>query len=86
MQFKTLTIVILFILFLYHLLLGLIEYRSARNPIPLNVMDVYDPDTYKKWRAYHAEKCRLSAFSAAAAFIMDNGLTLEEFLALYGVE
>ena len=83
MQFKTLTLVILFIVFLYNMLLKLIEYRSARNPIPLNVMDVYDPDTYKKWRSYHAEKCRLGVFSAAAAFAVDLALILPDLYAAF---
>ncbi|MBR4537922.1 MAG: M48 family metallopeptidase [Clostridia bacterium] len=83
MQYKTLTIMILFIVFLYHMLLKLIEWRSASNPIPLNVVDVYDPDTYKKWRAYHGEKCRLGAFSAAAGFIMDLVLILPNLYAAF---
>ncbi len=83
MQFKTLTIVILVIVFLYHMALRLIEYRSARNPIPLNVMDVYDPDTYKKWRSYHAEKCRLGAFTSAAGFAVDLVLILPNLYAAF---
>ena len=83
MQYKTVTIAILFIVFLYHMLLKLIEWRSARNPIPLNVVDVYDPETYKKWRAYHGEKCRLGAFSAAAGFVVDLALILPNLYAAF---
>jgi STE24 endopeptidase len=83
MQYKALTIVILSVVFLYNMLLRLIEYRSARNPIPLNVIDVYDLDTYKKWRAYHGEKCRLGAFSAAAGFIADLVLILPNLYAAF---
>ena len=83
MQYKALAIVILSVVFLYHILLRLIEYRSARNPIPLNVLDVYDLDTYKKWRAYHGEKCRLGAFSALAGFIVELVLILPNLYAAF---
>lgn len=83
MQYKTVTVVILSVVFLYNMLLRLIEYRSARNPIPLNVIDVYDLDTYKKWRAYHGEKCRLGAFSALAAFAVDLILILPNLYAAF---
>ena len=83
MQYKTVTVVILSVVFLYHMLLRLIEYRSARNPIPLNVLDVYDLDTYKKWRAYHGEKCRLGAFSALAGFAVDLLLILPNLYAAF---
>ena len=83
MQYKALAIVILSVVFLYHMLLRLIEYRSARNPIPLNVLDVYDLDTYKKWRAYHGEKCRLGAFSALAGFIVELVLILPNLYAAF---
>ena len=45
---------------LYNLALQLVQYRSAGNPIPDNVADVYDADTYQSWRRYSAEKCRLA--------------------------
>ena len=83
MQYKALAIVILSVVFLYRMLLRLIEYRSARNPIPLNVLDVYDLDTYKKWRAYHGEKCRLGAFSALAGFIVELVLILPNLYAAF---
>ena len=44
----------------YRLLLQIIHYRSAGNPTPANVADVYDAQTYQRWRKYSAEKNRLS--------------------------
>ena len=58
------------------MLLELLDRRSANNPIPENVSDVYDPDTYLKWRAYHAEKRRLSFISQTASFIISMVLIL----------
>ena len=47
----------------YRLALNIVQYRSANNPIPENVADVYDAETYATWRRYSAENCRLSILS-----------------------
>ena len=60
--------------YLYGALLDILRMRSARNAIPANVSDVYDKETYMKWRAYHAEKTRFSAASSAVAFAADFAL------------
>ena len=57
--------------FLYDLFLNYIRMRSADNPIPANVSDVYDRDTYLKWRKYHAERSRFSILTSAASFVID---------------
>ena len=64
---------ILFILFLvlgsaYDLVLKIVQYRSANNPTPENLADVYDAETYQKWKRYSAEKCRLSIIKTVCAF------------------
>ena len=41
------------------ILLQLVQYRSAKNPIPDNVADVYDNETYLRWQQYHGEHNRL---------------------------
>lgn len=41
-------------------ILQLVQNRSASNPIPENVSDVYDNETYLKWQKYHGELGRLS--------------------------
>ncbi len=48
MNFKAVAVVILCIVYLYSLFLDLLRLRSRRNPIPANVADVYDRDTYLK--------------------------------------
>lgn len=47
----------------YTTLLNVVRYRSAGNPIPKNVADVYDAETYQKWRAYSGEHSRLDILS-----------------------
>ena len=76
MNFKAAAIVILCIVYLYRLFLDIVRYRSARNPIPENVADVYDTETYLKWKAYHGEKIRWGVFSYAAGFVIELALLL----------
>ncbi len=56
--------------FLYNLILHLVQYRSANNPTPANVADVYDAETYRRWKAYCAAKSRLHIFSGIASFLL----------------
>ncbi len=44
----------------YTLVLNLVQMRSAGNPTPENVSDVYDKDTYETWKRYSGERSRLS--------------------------
>lgn len=71
MDFKALALIIFTVIYLYQMTLAFIHMRSARNPVPVNVADVYDPETYRKWRAYHAEKSRLGIISSTASFIVE---------------
>ena len=43
----------------YSVVINIVKYRSASNPIPDTVSDVYDSETYLKWKRYSAERCRL---------------------------
>ncbi len=47
----------------YTTLLNVVRYRSAGNPIPENVADVYDAETYRKWRAYSGEHSKFDILS-----------------------
>ena len=71
MNLKVLAIIIFVVIYLYNLLLSVIHMRSASNPIPANVADVYDRDTYQKWRAYHAEKSRFGILTSTVSFVID---------------
>jgi len=44
----------------YTVFLGIVRYRSASNPMPESVSDVYDADSYKKWQKYNAEHNKLN--------------------------
>lgn len=71
MNYKTMAMLVMLVVFLYKLALNIIQWRSAGNAIPANVADVYDNETYRKWRAYHAEKCRLEVMQHTTSFVVD---------------
>ena len=54
--------------YLYEAFLLVLSRRSEKNAIPENVKDVYDPDSYARWQAYHSEKNRIGAIRSAIAF------------------
>ena len=83
MNFKAITVIILCAVQIYRLFLDLLRYRSARNPVPGNVADVYDAETYQKWKAYHGEKVRFGILSGAASFAIELVLILTNAYAAF---
>lgn len=63
-------VIILTVVYLYGMLLNVISMRSMKNPVPANVADVYDPETYQKWRKYKGEKSRLAVISETVSFVI----------------
>ncbi len=59
MNWKLIILAVVIIEFVYELILDIIRYRSAENPTPENVADVYDAETYQRWKCYNAEKGKL---------------------------
>ena len=57
MNFKIAIIIIMVLGHIYQAVLNIVKYRSANNPTPENVADVYDAETYAKWKKYSAEHC-----------------------------
>ncbi len=54
--------------YLYELALHLVRLKSVRNPVPENVADVYDPETYRKWKEYHGEKNKLAVITSTVSY------------------
>ena len=67
---KILVLIVLTVIYVYEMTLNLIRMRSAGNPIPDIVADVYDPETYQKWRRYHGEKSRLALITTTVSWII----------------
>lgn len=63
MTFKIIVIVCVLLKLAYAVILNVVRYRSANNPTPENLSDVYDADTYLKWKRYSAEHNKLSIIS-----------------------
>ena len=70
MGIKATVLIILTIIYLYELALHLLRMRSAGNPVPTNVSDVYDPETYRKWKQYHGEKTRLGVMTSTVSWLI----------------
>ena len=78
MNWKWIVLILLALGNVYKLLLNIVEYRSAGNPTPENVADVYDAQTYQRWRAYSTEKTRLHIVSTACSFVVMLALLLTD--------
>lgn len=70
MTWKIIALAALTVVWLFEMLLHGVEARSVRNPIPDNVKDVYDPETYTRWRQYHGEKNRLKLLTSTVSWII----------------
>lgn len=70
MNWKLLFLLLLGVQFCYNTLLRIVQYRSANNPTPANVADVYDAETYPRWKRYSAAKGRLHLLSGIASFVL----------------
>ena len=71
MIWKIIVIAIVTVVWLIELLLLRLSLRSKDNPIPENVRDVYDEETYRKRLQYNAEKNRLGMLKATAGYVVD---------------
>ena len=70
MNYKLLFLFLFTLEHVYQLVLNLVQARSANNPTPANVADVYDAETYQKWRAYHGEKSKLTIWRTIASWAL----------------
>ena len=64
MEIRLLLLLLVVISTGYSVVLNLFKRRSATNPIPDSVKDVYDDASYEKWRAYNADHSRLDLISS----------------------
>ena len=88
MPFKLIVIIFVIIGFAYKLALNIVKYRSANNPTPENLKDVYDSETYEKWKKYSAEHCRLDIISTVVSYAISLTLlatnAYSAFASLFG--
>ena len=79
MQYKALFLLLFTLEHVYQLVLNLVQARSANNPTPANVADVYDPETYQRWRAYNGEKSKCSVLRTIVSWVLTMGLLAGNF-------
>lgn len=60
---QQITIAVILLIFLIEVTLSTLNYRNRVKPVPDNVSDVYDKDSYRKWLDYTMESHRLSMFA-----------------------
>ena len=85
---KLFVIIAVIISGLYQLVLSILQYRSANNPTPENLADVYDAETYSRWKRYSAEHSGLSILSGivgcAVSVLMLASNVYSAFASIFG--
>ena len=79
MNYKLLFLLLFTLEHIYILVLNIVQARSAANPIPANVADVYDGETYTRWRAYNGEKSKLSILRTIVSWVLTMALLALNF-------
>ena len=74
MNWKILFLILFTLQHVYTLVLNIVQRRSANNPTPANVADVYDAETYQRWKAYNAENNRLSILRTIVSWVLTMAL------------
>lgn len=67
---KPLALIIVLLTTLWDEFLHVLSYRSAANPMPDNVKDVYDAERYQKWQSYNRDKTRLAMLSTGVSGLL----------------
>ena len=70
MNYKLLFLILFTLQHACTLVLNIVQRRSADNPTPANVADVYDAQTYQRWKAYNAEHSRLAILRTLAGWVL----------------
>lgn len=70
MDFKVLALCLMAVSFLYQMFLSTLSLRSAKNPMPENVKDIYDGETFQTWQSYSREKEKMEIVSNAASTLL----------------
>ena len=83
MNYKLLAIILVLLAGIYKTVLDLVRSRSANNPTPDNLADVYDAETYARWKEYGKDHSRLSIISDLLALGITLALLLSNAHSLF---
>lgn len=67
---KLASICVILFLFVYGLILDVIDYKSTNNPLHEKVRDIYDEEKYKKWKKYKNDGVLSSIIFSVVHFAM----------------
>ena len=81
-MFKIIALSLLGAAFLWNLFLSILQYRSRNNPIPEELSDVYDHETYNKWKQYSAENIVLDIVKSVVSFVVTFVLIITDVFSL----
>jgi STE24 endopeptidase len=83
MNYRLIIIILFSVIGVYQLVLNVVKYLSANNPTPENLTDVYDAETYTRWKQYSAEHCKLSILSGVISCIVSIALLFTNLFSLF---
>lgn len=83
-MFKIIALVLLSILFLFNLFVDVRAFLARKRPIPEEVKDVYDEETYLKWKAYSADKLKAQIIFSIICFVISFVLIITDAYAFVG--
>jgi STE24 endopeptidase len=81
-MYKIIALVLLGITFLFSLFVDIKHYLGRKRPIPEEVNDVYDHETYHKWMAYSADKTKVKIISSIITFAITFTLIITDVYSL----
>ncbi len=61
---------ILILLFVFDLIVSLLNYAMRKKPLPKSVADIYDQQAYAKWLSYTMEKFRMDLIAKSVSLIL----------------
>lgn len=71
MNWKLFILALVAITFVYDMVLNFIKIRSTNNPMPANVADLYDAETYTRWKAYQKEHGKVGVIFCVVSFVVE---------------
>ena len=83
---KIAILIIITITLLWNLFLRICNLRSTKNEIPENVKDIYDEETYRKWKNYYKEKITISVIHSLFDFVVGICLIIFNVYTLFDLE
>ncbi len=69
-MFKIFLLILLVLQFIFECLMRRLSRSQRKLPLPENVQDVYDADTYKRWTTYSDEKDHISFIHTCMMFVI----------------